>query len=112
MTRAAFTMLSSADPAHTDEPGRIWMSLTRLKTGSDRLRRMIQGQAAETLRRAAGRRRWPDPADRMRRCGVETRRVTVGRSVTPQAPPFATLDFRQRMSRRVSCSSHGRPRHA
>jgi hypothetical protein len=32
MTRSAFTMLSSTDPAQTDEPGRIWMSLTRLKT--------------------------------------------------------------------------------
>jgi hypothetical protein len=38
MTRSAFTMLSSADPAQTDEPGRIWMSRTRLKTARSAIR--------------------------------------------------------------------------
>jgi hypothetical protein len=32
MTRSAFTLLSSADPAQTDDPGRFRMRLTRLKT--------------------------------------------------------------------------------
>jgi hypothetical protein len=43
MTRSALTMLSSADPAQTDEPGRIWMSRTRLKTARNALPRLPVG---------------------------------------------------------------------
>ena len=49
MTTSASSLLSSADMTYANDRGPIQMSLTRLKTGSDCLRRGIQGQAAETL---------------------------------------------------------------
>jgi hypothetical protein len=49
MTRSAFTMLSSADPAQADEPGPIRMCRTRLKTASRRFDPAPATQVAELL---------------------------------------------------------------
>jgi hypothetical protein len=78
MTRSAITLLGSADPAQTDEPGRIWMSRTRLKPEETRCR----ASPWEACQRGSCR---PGRASPITRAGATTARPEA-RSSSPAVP--------------------------